>query len=263
MARDPDRAAQRLAAPQFGIVTWAQARHRAGLTQRQIEWRVATKRWRVLQPKVFAVDGAPQSWHQSLLAAQRRARTETVVTSGGRQRLQELDDAAVSGSSAVWLRGCRRLGQPREHELLVGRLRTPAVKGARVRRTRSLPPGDVDLVDHVPTLALPRLLVELSGQLEDLVFVAVLEDLLSRADEQVRDEAGENIGEVDAVWVGQRVVIELDGLRFHSSPQQRRRDNRKDRRLAAAGWTVLRYTWLDVMERPEELVAEVQQALGR
>lgn len=80
---------------------------------------------------------------------------------------------------------------------------------------------------------------------------------------ELRDSGGELIGEVDAVWVEQRVVVELDGSRCPGSPQQRRRDNRKDRRLAASRWTVLRYTWLDVMERPEELVAEVQQALGR
>ena len=322
MLTDPDRAAHRLAARQLGIITWAQARYRAGLTQRQIEWRLATNRWRELQPQVYAVDGTTPSWHRSLLAAQRRARTEKVHTTRGRQRLVEFDDAAICGRSAVWLRRCRRLGRPQQHEILVERLRAPAIKGARVRRTRCLPASDVDVIDGIPTLALPRLLVELSCELNDVDFVAVVDDLLSRCELQMceevhrravelsqgrrgprrlaeltapgaaahfrswlerhtaalltaagmapaqwnlelRDAAGKLIGEADAVWVEQRVVVELDGLRFHSSPEQRRRDNRKDRRLGANGWGVLRYTWLDVMERPNQLVAELRQALGR
>lgn len=77
----------------------------------------------------------------------------------------------------------------------------------------------------------------------------------------LHDDTGELIGVGDAVWVEHRVVVELDGLRFHSAPGQRRRDNRKDRRLAVEGWLVLRYTWLDVMERPDEVIAEIRSAL--
>lgn len=77
----------------------------------------------------------------------------------------------------------------------------------------------------------------------------------------LRDERG-RIGEIDVVWRVARLVVELDGLRFHSTPAQRRRDARRDRRLTLAGWTVLRYTWLDVVERPDEVVTEVARALG-
>ena len=282
---------------------------------------MSSKRWHELQTHVYAVGGAPRTWRQSLLAAQRRARTERWERTEKGRRLAELDDAAVSGVSAVWLRGCRRLGQPEEHELLVGRQRPPKVKGANVRRTRTLGERDVEIIDGVPTLAIPRLLVELTGRIGDVDFVAVLDEVLARADEgvreethalaramcngrrgvarlieltapdaaetfrswlerhthrllaaaglplaqwnlELRDEAGKTVGIGDAVWVEQRVVVELDGLRFHSSPAQRRRDNRKDRRLQSLGWIVLRYTWLDVVERPDEMVAEVRAALA-
>jgi very-short-patch-repair endonuclease len=70
------------------------------------------------------------------------------------------------------------------------------------------------------------------------------------------------IGIVDASWRAERVVLELDGLRFHASDEQWRKDRGRDRRLALAGWRVLRYTWLDVRQRPAALVAEVAEALG-
>ena len=61
--------------------------------------------------------------------------------------------------------------------------------------------------------------------------------------------------EVDAVWRGQRVIVELDGDRFHRQPGVRRRDRRRDAALMLAGWHVLRYGWDDVTNAPAELTA--------
>lgn len=320
MARDPDEAATRIAAQQRGLITWGQARYRAGLTSRQIERRVAQKRWRRLQRRVFAVAGGTPSWQQSLLAAQRCARTERLVEGTKRQRLEELDDAVVTGTSALWLRGCRRLGRPEGHQLLVAARRTPAIPGVVVQRTRDLPASDVELVEGVPTLTVPRLCVELCGRIGQTDFTAVLDEVLGSGDQGLRrevharalalhngrghvdhlvalthpdaarhfrswlerhaserfdqaglpsaiwnpplhDAAGDLVGIGDAVWPTQLVVVELDGLRFHTTLEQRRRDQRKDRRLLALGWLVLRYTWLDVVERPAEVVEEIRATL--
>lgn len=51
--------------------------------------------------------------------------------------------------------------------------------------------------------------------------------------------------------VGDWLVIELDGYKYHSSPQHARRDKEKDRALQAAGFTVLRYSHDCVMKRWE------------
>lgn len=297
-----------------------QARFRAGLTEEQIEWRLATKRWRRVQPGVYALAGAASTWAQSAMAVVLRVRTERLIETKAGCRLDEVSDAALAGASALWLRGCGRLGKPQQHELLVARRRRIVANGAVIRTTRSLPATDIDLIDGVPTLAEPRLLAELCGAVDDTAFVAVLDDVICRGSAdlraqvharaaelqrgrgglqrlldltapgaeaafwswlerhtgqlfsagdlpraqwnlELRDDAGKLIGIGDAVWAELKVVVELDGLRFHSSSEQRRRDNRKDRRLAAAGWLVLRYTWLDIMERPDEVVAEVRKAL--
>jgi hypothetical protein len=303
------------------LITYRQARIRAGLSHRQIAYRLASKRWRELQPRVYAVAGTPGSWLQTAHAAQLCARREQVVTRNKRQRLEELDDAVLTGSTALWLRGVTRLGQPAKHELLIARKRIPVVSGSTVRATRSLPPRDVEVVDGVPTLCVPRLLVELCGRIGDVDFVAVLDELLGAGDArlrqdvyaraaelrngrravarlleltrpgaetafrswlerhtcelfsahglpaaewnvELRDAGGKLIGFGDAVWRDAKVVVELDGLQFHTSPQQRRRDNQKDRRLATEGWLVLRYTWLDVTERADEIVTDVSAALA-
>ena len=103
---------------------------------------------------------------------------------------------------AVW-------GKPRQHEVVTARLRPPVIKGARVRPTRCLPAGDIDIIDGVPTLALPRLLAELSCELDDLDLVAVLDDLLARADQQVRAEVHARAGQLSRGRRGPRRLAEL------------------------------------------------------
>ena len=44
--------------------------------------------------------------------------------------------------------------------------------------------------------------------------------------------------EVDAVWAGERLVVEVDGFAFHGSRDAFERDRRRDAELVAAGWRV-------------------------
>lgn len=69
------------------------------------------------------------------------------------------------------------------------------------------------------------------------------------------------IREVDLCYPEARLAIEIDGLRFHSHRDAARRDRQTDRRLALAGWTVLRFTWQDVVYRPAILATEICAAL--
>jgi very-short-patch-repair endonuclease len=66
--------------------------------------------------------------------------------------------------------------------------------------------------------------------------------------------------EVDAVWPGKRLIVELDSYTFHATRQAFEDDRRKDRHLVAAGWTVVRVTWRD-LDAPEALERELR-ALG-
>lgn len=66
---------------------------------------------------------------------------------------------------------------------------------------------------------------------------------------------------IDVAFPGPRVAIEVDGWAFHCDPARFRTDRRKQNALVAAGWTVLRFTWQDVRDRPEETVRRIRAAL--
>lgn len=51
---------------------------------------------------------------------------------------------------------------------------------------------------------------------------------------------------VDAVNFSERLIVEVDGLTHHTSPEQFTRDRRRDRTLTLAGWRVLRFTHQEV-----------------
>jgi very-short-patch-repair endonuclease len=62
--------------------------------------------------------------------------------------------------------------------------------------------------------------------------------------------------EVDAYWPELSLVVEVDG-----PGHERRRDRRQDRPLRAAGYTVLRFTDVEIEQRPEAVVAALYEAM--
>jgi len=57
--------------------------------------------------------------------------------------------------------------------------------------------------------------------------------------------------EVDFALAVGRVIVECDGWDAHGrNPVQFERDRRRDAELVAAGWVVLRFTWLQITRRP-------------
>lgn len=67
---------------------------------------------------------------------------------------------------------------------------------------------------------------------------------------------------VDAVWRERRLVIELDGARYHDQPAARRRDRRRDAVLTVAGWRVVRYGWDDVTAHARRITADLTALLA-
>lgn len=72
----------------------------------------------------------------------------------------------------------------------------------------------------------------------------------------------ELIGRVDCVWRAARLVVELDGWRYHGSRSAQRADRLRDNRLMASGWRVIRITWDDLNDRPHEVAAQIRTALA-
>lgn len=68
--------------------------------------------------------------------------------------------------------------------------------------------------------------------------------------------------EVDVWFESERLVLELDGYRFHSSSRAFERDRRRDPDFAAANIRLMRVTWSQAVDRPEELLVKLGRALG-
>ena len=67
---------------------------------------------------------------------------------------------------------------------------------------------------------------------------------------------------VDFVWHDRRVVVEVDGFRFHSTRFAFERDRRRDAELSAAGYRVLRVTWRQLRDEPLAVIARLAGALA-
>jgi very-short-patch-repair endonuclease len=70
------------------------------------------------------------------------------------------------------------------------------------------------------------------------------------------------VGRVDFV-VGERLVVEVDGRAYHSDPEQFETDRRRDARLSARGYRVLRFSYRQVTSQWSEVKASVLAAIAR
>lgn len=66
---------------------------------------------------------------------------------------------------------------------------------------------------------------------------------------------------VDFVWRDSRVVVEIDGYRFHSSRAAFERDRLRDAELSASGFRVIRITWRQLCEETFAVVARLAAVL--
>jgi very-short-patch-repair endonuclease len=71
----------------------------------------------------------------------------------------------------------------------------------------------------------------------------------------------EGVGVLDFAFVAQRVAIEIDGRAWHTAGDRFQKDRSRQNSLVLLGWTVLRFTWADLIERPDEVIRQVRLAV--
>ena len=69
--------------------------------------------------------------------------------------------------------------------------------------------------------------------------------------------------EIDLLYRDVRLAIELDGGHSHGIPKAVDDDRRKDAYLRSRGYEVLRYSYWQIEEEPEAVIAEISAALQR
>jgi very-short-patch-repair endonuclease len=79
---------------------------------------------------------------------------------------------------------------------------------------------------------------------------------------QFEIEIGERTYFIDFAYPDVKLAIEVDGYEQHSSPRAMQRDLERQNDLVAAGWTVLRFTWRDVVRRPSDVARRIREQLS-
>ncbi|MEE6168473.1 MULTISPECIES: type IV toxin-antitoxin system AbiEi family antitoxin domain-containing protein [unclassified Mycolicibacterium] len=66
---------------------------------------------------------------------------------------------------------------------------------------------------------------------------------------------------VDVAFPRHKIAIETDGWAFHHDQDDFQKDRVKQNEIALMGWQVLRFTWLDLTEYPQRVLAEIRFAI--
>jgi hypothetical protein len=77
----------------------------------------------------------------------------------------------------------------------------------------------------------------------------------------LRAPDGSLVARLDGAYLREKVVLEYDGTDPHGLPEAVFRDRWRQNRILELGWTVLRFTWWDVMRDPDGVAAAVRRTL--
>lgn len=100
------------------------------------------------------------------------------------------------------------------------------------------------------------------SELERLLLAALIDGGLPRPELQFRAPWLQPInGRVDMAYPDQRVVVEGDSRRWHMLTEAFETDRLRDNAAQIAGWRILRFTWKELIEAPERVVATVRRVL--
>lgn len=69
------------------------------------------------------------------------------------------------------------------------------------------------------------------------------------------------IGRVDFLYAHEHLVVELDGQRFHGQRQVQHADRKRDLRMAASGWRIVRLDWTQLVEEPAAVAGHLLKLL--
>jgi very-short-patch-repair endonuclease len=295
-------AVDELARTQHGLVTTEQAVKALGLPRKN-RW-VRERRLISVQPSVFRVAGAPETWHQSLAAASLAA--DGIVSHRSAAELWGL--IQPSGYIEVSISGDarRRLRPPAiahrikdlhpelavEHEglRLTDAIRTVIDLGLVAPQWtvhRAIAKGISTKAFEISQLRVLRDALARPGRNGTGVVRAILEgDLLFFSKEESELEkrftrlgqkhglpeltlqhqvwhAGRFVARVDAAIPSLQLAIEIDGFEHHSSPEAFQHDRTRQNALVSLGWTVLRFTWNDVVRRPAHVARVILGAIEK
>ncbi|MEZ5228889.1 MAG: DUF559 domain-containing protein [Acidimicrobiales bacterium] len=70
-------------------------------------------------------------------------------------------------------------------------------------------------------------------------------------------------GVVDFAWPEAKVILEVDGRRFHATSQSADDDERRDLLAIENGWIVIRVGWRTLSNRPSDFMRRLRTIIAR
>ncbi len=287
-----------LAAGQHGVLRRDQA-IACGLSERQVDRRLTQGSWEALHPGVYRVEGSPRSWHQRLKAVSlwafegfalshhtaavlhrfNRYRGEPVELSATRNivsRHATVHRVQTLGVKQLCLVDGFKVTSPTRTLLDLAAIDSEndvraSVDQALSRKWTSLEQLASALAaapSHRGVRFLRQLVHEYAGgegptesELEARVLELFEAAGLPRPHRQRSVVVGNRLRRLDFALPGTPLVVEADGYAHHSSPRAFEDDRSRNNALIARGYRVLHWTWTALRDRPDELVAQLCQAL--
>lgn len=273
-----------------------------GLSEDAIFRRVASGRWRLVFPGVYAVSGSPDSWMQRLLGgclwaqgvASHRAAARVWGFEGFGESLVEVTTERRVRSPSPDVVIHRQVLDRRDRTIFNGvPVTTPGRTLLDLAAVVDLQLVEVALQDAVrrglTTMARIRLLLDRSrgkgkqgvGALRALIgdiqkprriTETRLEGLLLKliADAELPPpmiqypirDGSRQIARVDFAYPDEMLIIEGDSFSFHSGPEDFQHDRDRSNMLTLMGWRILRVTWDDLVNRPSKVIEAIRSSLA-
>ena len=287
----------RLAATRHGVITRTEALA-LGMTPRRIETLTKKSHWQRLYPGAFIIGGAPPVWAARLTAATLAAGCEAAASHRSAARWHGLDGFSDNSIEITTPRHIRWRGVTAHRGPRFERGDVAATRNLRVTTcTRTI--LDLSSVVPLPRLeaALDSALMmgltsihhldrRLSRSRPRRGIVPLLRLLDSRRGTaptqselerefmrkvitpftlprplrqfEVSVAEGKRVL-IDFAYPGLRLGIEVLGWRFHLGKRAWERDLARHNGLASLGWTILYFTWSDVLKRPQGVASEIRR----
>jgi hypothetical protein len=145
--------------------------------------------------------------------------------------------------------------------LATDRLTLDALAAVHDRYGRQGRPATVDVRELIARLdEVPPLQSELEQRARSLLVDAGLPDPVRQVP---LPGWVEHPAHADFAYPAARLIIEVDGRSWHTRTQDFEVDRRRDNAAQVAGWVVLRFTWRQVVDDPDYVVATIRAALRR
>jgi very-short-patch-repair endonuclease len=274
-----------------GVITMAQARG-VGLSEQAVERRVRSGQWRRCAPRVYFVDDRPFTdasriraavwghgpravasglaaawWHGVTKFAPVTVEVTVPRNSHGRchgeSRVRRRN---LTSADVVERRGLRVTGLALTVvEAAVSRGGGPKLMDAALQRHVELRPLWTAHLRNKGRHGSPAARRMLLAADEGARSAAerLLVQLLRRAGITGWTAQYPVVGyRADVAFPASRVVIEVDGFAFHSDSDAFHNDRVRQNAISLAGWQVLRFTWLDLVEYPQRVIAEIEYAIS-